>query len=125
MSFANLLDTAASGADQAAQGGTVGMLTSLLPLILIFVVFYFILIRPQKKREKETAKMRSNLEIGDEVVTIGGIVGIVVSLKEDTVVIETGSDRSKIRFLRAAIQQNNTPHEDLTPVKSTEESSSK
>ncbi len=125
MSFANLLDTAASGADQAAQGGTVGMITSLLPLILIFVVFYFILIRPQKKREKETAKMRSNLEIGDEVITIGGIVGIVVSLKEDTVVIETGSDRSKIRFLRSAIQQNNTPHEDLTPVKSTEESSSK
>ncbi|MBC8545586.1 preprotein translocase subunit YajC [Clostridiaceae bacterium NSJ-31] len=124
MSFANLLDTAASGADQAAQGG-IAPYSSLIMLVLMFVVFYFILIRPQKKREKETAKMRSNLEIGDEVVTIGGIVGIVVSLKEDTVVIETGSDRSKIRFLRAAIQQNNTPHEDLTPVKSTEESSSK
>lgn len=77
-------------------------------LILIFVVMYFFMVRPQKKREKEAAAMRNSLSIGDEVITIGGIVGIVVSLKEDTVVIETGSDRSKIRFLRSAIQSNNT-----------------
>lgn len=105
MSFANLLTTAAPAA------GSASMLSALLPMALIFVVFYFILIRPQKKRDKETAKMRSNLEIGDEVITIGGVVGIVVSVKEDTLVIETGSDKSKIRFLRSAIQQNNTATE--------------
>ena len=115
MSTANLLDTAAAGAAGAAGAGS--MLISLLPMVLIFVVFYFILIRPQKKRDKETAKMRSNLEIGDEVITIGGIIGRVVSLKDDTLVIETGSDRSKIRFLRSAIQQNNTAAERVAAEK--------
>ncbi|WP_312642235.1 preprotein translocase subunit YajC [Hydrogenoanaerobacterium sp.] len=112
MSTANLLDTAAAG-----TAGTGSMLVSLLPMVLIFVVFYFILIRPQKKRDKETAKMRSNLEIGDEVITIGGIVGRVVSLKDDTLVLETGSDRSKIRFLRSAVQQNNTAAERVAAEK--------
>lgn len=113
MTFANLLTTGAAG--QPADTGS--MLFSLLPMVLIFVVFYFILIRPQKKRDKETAKMKSNIEIGDEIVTIGGIVGIVVSLKEDTVIIETGSDRSKIRFLRSAIQQNSTAIERVAAEK--------
>lgn len=107
MNFANLLTTSADG---TAAGGA-SMIVSLLPMVLIFVVFYFILIRPQKKRDKETAKMRSNLEIGDEIITIGGVIGIVVSMKEETIVIETGSDRSKIRFLRSAIQQNSTAME--------------
>lgn len=80
-------------------------------LILIFVVMYFFMIRPQKKREKEAAAMRNAMEIGDEVITIGGIVGTVVSLKDDTIVIETGSDRSKIRILRSAVQANNTAME--------------
>ncbi|MEG0018590.1 MAG: preprotein translocase subunit YajC [Hydrogenoanaerobacterium sp.] len=101
-------------ANAAGQGS---MLISLLPMVLIFVVFYFILIRPQKKRDKETAAMRSNIEVGDEVITIGGVVGIVVSLKDDTLVIETGSDKSKIRFLRSAIQQNNTASERATAAK--------
>ncbi|MEF9853032.1 MAG: preprotein translocase subunit YajC [Hydrogenoanaerobacterium sp.] len=101
-------------ANAAGQGS---MLISLLPMVLIFVVFYFILIRPQKKRDKETAAMRSNIEVGDEVITIGGVVGIVVSLKDDTLVIETGSDKSKIRFLRSAIQQNNTASERVTAAK--------
>lgn len=83
----------------------------LLPMVLIFVVFYFILIRPQKKQEKETQRMRNSLQIGDEVVTIGGIVGFIVSIKEDTLVIETGSDRSKIRVARWAIQKNETKHD--------------
>jgi len=89
MSTANLLTTATNAA--GAQN-TTSMLVSLLPMVLIFVVFYFILIRPQKKRDKEIAKMRSNLEVGDEIVTIGGVVGRVVIIKEDTVVVETGSD---------------------------------
>lgn len=84
----------------------------LIPFALIIVVFYFLLIRPQKKKEKEVAKMRSALEVGDEVVTAGGIVGTVVSLREDTLVIETGSDRSKVRIMRWAVQHNNTVHDD-------------
>ncbi len=104
-----LLDTAANAAGTTAQqGGIWGMI---IPFVLMIVVFYFFLIRPQKKRDKEVQNMRSNLQIGDEVITTGGIIGIVASLKEDTVVIETGSDRSKVRLARWAIAQNNTVHE--------------
>lgn len=86
------------------------MLIQIGPIVLIFVVFYFFLIRPQKKKEKEIQKMRSDLQVGDEITTSGGIIGLVVSIREDTVVIETGSDRSKIRIARWAIQTNNTVH---------------
>ncbi len=94
------------------QGSTAQMLMTFLPLVLILLVFYFIIIKPQRKQEKEDAKMRDNLEIGDEVVTNGGIVGIVFQIKEDTVVIETGGDRSKIRVKKWAIAKNETFHDD-------------
>jgi len=97
--------------ENAAQPGMMEMLISFLPMILIFVVMWFILIRPQKKREKEAQQMRNNVQVGDEVTTVGGIVGRVVSLREDTVVIETGSDRDKIRIKRWAIQSNETLHD--------------
>ncbi len=87
-------------------------LVSLVPLILIIVVFYFLLIRPQRKKDKQDAIMRKNLQVGDEVVTAGGVVGIVFSIKEDTVVVETGGDRSKIRVKKWAIAQNLTVHDD-------------
>ena len=102
MSFAFLT------ADPAAAGG---MMTSMISLVLIVVVFYFFIMRPQQKQTKEANKMRSSLEVGDDIITIGGIVGTIVSTKEDTLVIETGSDRSKIRVTRWAIQQNTTPKE--------------
>lgn len=86
-------------------------LSQFLPLILIVVVMYFIMIRPQKKKEKETQAMRKELQIGDEVITVGGIVGIVVKKAEDTVVIETGGDRSKIRVKLWAVQSNETVHD--------------
>ena len=86
--------------------------STIVMLALMFALMYFLMIRPQKKKEKETAKMRSNIQIGDEITTIGGVVGIVTALREDTVVIETGSDRSKVRFQRWAIQSNNTIHEE-------------
>ena len=89
-----------------------GLIGSLLPMILILVVFYFILIRPQKKKDKETQQMRSSVQIGDEITTIGGIIGIIVSLKEDNVVIETAGERSKIRIKRWAIQSNGTVHDE-------------
>jgi preprotein translocase subunit YajC len=96
--------------DAAGAEGT-GMFAQFLPLILIIVFFYFFLIRPQRKREKETQQMRSSIEVGDEIVTIGGVIGTVVSIREDMLVIETGGDRCKIRLARWAVQQNNTAHE--------------
>lgn len=110
----NLLLTS-SAATTNSSGGWMGIL-SLAPLLLIVVVFYFMLIRPQKKKEKEVQKMRSDIQVGDEIVTIGGIIGRVVSMREDTLVIETGSDRSKVRISRWAIQNNNTSHDDTLPA---------
>jgi preprotein translocase subunit YajC len=95
----------------ATTTDSVSMLATFIPLILMIVIFYFLLIRPQKKRDKEVQKMRENIEIADEIVTIGGIIGRVVSIKDDTVVIETASDHSKIRMARWSIQQNITATE--------------
>ena len=95
----------------AAATDTASMLATFIPLILMIVVFYFLLIRPQKKRDKEVQKMRENIEIADEIVTIGCIIGRIVSIKDDTIVIETAGDRSKIRLARWSIQQNITATE--------------
>ena len=86
----------------------------ILPFLLLIVVFYFVLIRPQRKRDKETQQMRNSVQVGDEVTTVGGLVGLVVNIKEDTVVLETGGDRSKIRIKRWAIQENLTQHEEAS-----------
>ncbi|MBS4916164.1 MAG: preprotein translocase subunit YajC [Clostridiales bacterium] len=80
-------------------------------IALMIVIMYFILIRPQRKKQKEEAKMRDNLQVGDEIVTIGGIVGKVVSMKEDSILIETGADRDKVRIMKWAVQTNNTVHD--------------
>ncbi len=72
-------------------------------LIVIVVVFYFFLIRPEQKRKKDITKMRNELLVGDEITTIGGVVGKIVTIKEDTVTLETGSDRTKLVFMRWAI----------------------
>ena len=93
-----------SGAEP--EGSIMDTIISFAPIVIVLIVFYFLLIRPQQKKDKEDRAMRENLEIGDEIVTIGGIVGLVVSIKEDTVVIETGSDRSKIRILKRAVAHN-------------------
>lgn len=82
-----------------------GNVFSIVAMLAIIPIFYFLLIRPQKKQEKETKAMRDNLEIGDEITTIGGIIGEIVSIKEETVMIETGKDRTKIRILRSAISR--------------------
>ncbi len=91
------------------------LLTSFFPIIILIVMFvamYFLTIRPQKKAEKEAAEMRNNLEIGDEVTTIGGIIGRIVSIKEETCVIETSRDGTKIRFLKSAISKVDVKAED-------------
>ena len=80
--------------------------TSIIWLLILLGAFYFILIRPQRKKEKKDAEMRKNIQVGDEIVTAGGIVGIVCKLEEETLVIETGGDRSKLRIKRWAVSQN-------------------
>ena len=80
-------------------------LTMFIPLLGVFVIMYFLIIRPQNKKEKQATAMRNSIEVGDGVTTIGGIVGRVASIKEDTFVLETGSDRVKMRFKRWAIQE--------------------
>lgn len=84
-------------------------IVTLITIAIIGVVFYFFLIRPQKKQDREVSEMRNNLEVGDEVTTIGGIVGEIVSIKEETVMIETGRDHVRIRFLRSAIRCVDVP----------------
>ena len=106
MDFINLM-FAAEG-NQAPAGMS---WTYIILMAVMFAVFYFVLIRPQKKKEKEAAKMRNELQVGDEIVTIGGIVGRVVTIKEDNIVIETASARSKMRIKKWAIQSNETIHE--------------
>ncbi len=104
-----LLTTAA-----AATGESGDIWSSLLtyaPIVIVIIAFYFVLIRPQQKKDKEDKAMRENLDIGDEIVTAGGIIGRIVSIKDDTLVIETGSDRSKIRITKWAVSQNLTAAE--------------
>ena len=94
-------------------GGLVETLLMLLPIALMFLVMYFIMIRPQRKKQKEEEKMRNNLQIGDEILTIGGFYGRVVSIKEDSLVIESASDHTKQKIARWAVQQNLTIHDDV------------
>ena len=98
-----VISTAASSADATGGANVASMLTMLIPLALIIVFFYFFIIRPEKKRNKEMQNMLNSSQVADEVITNGGIIGRVLSVKEDTVLIETGSDRTKIRFRRSAI----------------------
>ena len=80
---------------------------------VIIVVMYFLMIRPQRKRTKEEQQMRDNIQIGDEITTIGGIMGRVVTVKEDSLIIESGADRNKIKITRTAVGINNTANEKL------------
>lgn len=84
---------------------TMGMILSFLPMILIIAFMFLLIYLPQKRQDKKDAAMRASIEVGDKVVTIGGIVGRICAIndKDDTFVVETGSDRTKIRFRRSAI----------------------
>ncbi|MBR2277943.1 MAG: preprotein translocase subunit YajC [Eubacterium sp.] len=100
------------GAQQAAGGqGGVGSYSYIILMVLLVGVMYFMMIRPQKKRQKEEQEMRSSLEIGDEIITIGGIVGKVVTIREEDIVIETGADRTKMKLQRWAVNTNVTKTE--------------
>lgn len=99
----------AGGNDLVSWISTIGMFA------IIFIVFYFFGIRPQKKQEKQVQEMRNSIQVGDEITTIGGIIGKVISIKEDTLMIETGHDRTKIRILKSAVRNIDVRAEDAEP----------
>lgn len=82
-----------------------GQLSMILPLIILLLVMYFLLIRPQKKREKEVNAMRSGVQVGDEIITIGGICGKIVKTKEESLVIQVGADKVKFEIMRWAVSK--------------------
>ena len=82
-----------------------GTLTMILPLIVLLAVMYFLLIRPQKKREKEVNAMRKGLQVGDEIITIGGICGKIVKTKDESLVIQVGADKVKFEIMRWAVSR--------------------
>ena len=84
------------------------MLVSLAPILLIVVLMYFVMIRPQRKQQKKEQQMRNSLRVGDEITTIGGIVGTICAVKEETIVIETGADRVRIEFTKWAVSSKGT-----------------
>ena len=77
---------------------------SLIIIAVMFVALYFFMIRPQKKQEKQVSDMRNSLQVGDEITTIGGLIGKIVSIKDETLVMETSRDGTKIRILRSAVR---------------------
>ena len=113
MDFINLLAATATDTATAQVGTMEQLLVTFIPLVLMIVVFYFLLIRPEKKRAKKMKEMLDNLQVADEVVTTGGIIGIVIRVTEDTVLIETGNDRTHLRVLRSSIAENRTVHDNV------------
>lgn len=94
----------AGAADATTPQPGMSSMLSLGMIVLVFVVFYFFAIRPQKKQEKQANEMRNALTAGDEITTIGGIIGRVVKVTEETLVIETGKDRTKLHILKSAVR---------------------
>lgn len=95
----------------SGEGGGGGMLGTVLMLVVMIGVFYFLLIRPENKRKKEAEQMRSSVKTGDQVTTIGGIVGTIISVKDDKFVLETGADQVRVEFAKWAISTNETAAE--------------
>jgi len=95
--------------DANAQGG--GMVGTIVMLVVMVGVFYFMMIRPENKRKKEAEQMRSSVKNGDKVTTIGGIVGVVVDVKEDRFVMETSADQVRMELMKWALSTNETAAE--------------
>ena len=94
----------ATSADAAAAGGP----SMLIMMVALIGVLYFLMIRPENKRKKEAEAMRNALKVGDNITTIGGVIGDIVSVKEDSIVIETTTDRVRVEFAKFAVSTNNT-----------------
>ena len=93
------------------QGSSSSMMW--IMIVAMLAIMYFLTIRPQRKRQKEEQTMRDNIQVGDEITTIGGIMGRVVTVKEDALMIETGADKNKLKISRWAVSTNNTANEKL------------
>lgn len=89
---------------EAEAAPTGGSWISIVMIVVMFALVYFFMIRPQKKQEKEVNSMRNALVVGDEITTIGGIIGKIVSIKDETLVLETSRDGTKIRILKSAVR---------------------
>ena len=99
-------------AEAANAGGSSSLIPSLIMIVLLVVMLIFFVYRPQKKQEKEKNDMMNSLSVGDEITTIGGIIGKIVSMKDETVLIETSRDCTRIRILRSAISRVDVKAED-------------
>ena len=97
-------DAAVAGEEMSGAASIISLIGSLLPMILIFVVFYFFLIRPQRKKDKQVKDMLANLKVGDRVCTIGGIYGTIVNIKDDTISLAVGKDNVNLVFARWGIR---------------------
>ena len=119
MNFLNQVVLADAPQGSANAFGTYG---AILIWVLIFAAMYFFILRPSSKKKKEEAQMRNSLEIGDEITTIGGIMGRVVAIKddEDAIIIETGSDRVKMKFKKWCISTVDTVKEAPAKEKSSD-----
>ncbi len=91
-----------------ATTGAAGGGSMIIMLVLMIAVFYFFMIRPENKKKKEANEMRNALKVGDNITTIGGIVGDIVSVKDETIVIETSADKVRVEFTKWAVSTNNT-----------------
>ena len=116
MNFVKLMMLDEAVPETASAGGS--MLTMLIPLAMLAIVFYFFIYRPQKKQEKETSDMRNSIELGDVIVTTGGIVAMVVKVTEDMLLVETSGNRTKIQIQKWAVhsilEKANEPEEKET-----------
>lgn len=101
--------TSAAGGQPSAAASIIQLV---VPLAILGVVFYFFIYKPQKKQDQEAQQLRDNLQVGDEITTIGGIIGKVVSIKDETMVIETTRDATKIRLLKSAVRTVDVKAED-------------
>ena len=107
----NFLEDVVGTTGTGAEAAPGSMLTPILMMVIMVAIFYFILIRPENKRKKEAQKMREAVKVGDKVVTIGGIVGTVVSVKDERFVMETSADQVRIEFEKWALSTNTTAEE--------------
>lgn len=99
---------------------------SIIMIVVMIAIFYFLLIRPESKKKKAVNEMRASLKVGDEITTIGGIVGTICAVKEETIVIETGADRVRVEFTKWAVSSKGTQaDQDAAPAQEKKEKKEK
>ena len=98
-----------NGESMPGAGEYLTMIANFAPIVILIVLFYFLLIRPQRKRDKAEREMRNSIEVGDEISTIGGFIGRVVNTKDDVLIIESSNDRTKLKIYRWAIRGKEAP----------------